>query len=226
MQHRIDHGERLVGAKLGMTSQVVQRALNVAEPVYGWLTSGMLAEPGEPMSGRGFTQARAEPEIALLIRDELAAPVTVAGVLAATESVYGAIEVLESHYTDYRYKRPDVIADNVGAGAVVLGTRPRRPDELDDLGLIGCTFRRRGELVGTAAGAAALGHPAAAVVWLVDALAARGQTLPAGSLVLTDGLTRPVPLVLTDVVIELQEGDKLRLMSPLLRKLAQKTPRS
>ena len=109
---------------------------------------------------------------------------------------------------------------------MVLGTRPRRPDELDDLGLIGCTFRRRGELVGTAAGAAALGHPAAAVVWLVDALAARGQTLPAGSLVLTGGLTRPVPLVLTDVVIELQEGDKLRLMSPLLRKLAQKTPRS
>jgi 2-keto-4-pentenoate hydratase len=52
VQNRIDHGERLVGAKLGMTSQVVQRALNVAEPVYGWLTSGMLAEPGESMEGR------------------------------------------------------------------------------------------------------------------------------------------------------------------------------
>jgi 2-keto-4-pentenoate hydratase len=88
----------------------------------------------------------------LLIRDELSAPVTPDDVLTATEAVYGAIEVLESHYTDYRYKRPDVIADNVGAGAVVLGTRPRRPDELDDLGLIGApsagaassSARRRG----------------------------------------------------------------------------------
>jgi 2-oxo-3-hexenedioate decarboxylase len=51
----------------------------------------------------------------LLIRDELSAPVTPDDVLTATEAVYGAIEVLESHYTDYRYKRPDVIADNVGA---------------------------------------------------------------------------------------------------------------
>jgi len=195
VQDRLDRGDRLVGAKLGMTSRVVQRALNVSEPVYGWLTAGMVAEPGEPLGGRGLVQPRAEPEIAFLLGDELRAPVDIAGVLAATEAVLAAIEIIDSRYAGYRYRRPDVIADNVGSGAVVLGTRRRRPTDLEDLGLIGCVFRSGGEVVGTAAGAAALGHPAAAVAWLVGALAARDRTLPAGSLVLSGGLTAPVPLV-------------------------------
>ena len=57
VQDRLDRGGRLVGAKLGMTSQVVQRAVNVAEPVYGWLTSGMIAT-GEPLGDRGFAPVR------------------------------------------------------------------------------------------------------------------------------------------------------------------------
>jgi 2-oxo-3-hexenedioate decarboxylase len=60
---------------------------------------------------------------------------------------------------------------------------------------VGCVLRRRGEIVATAAGAAVMGHPAAPVAWLVNRLAARGETLPAGSLVLSGGLTAPVPLV-------------------------------
>jgi 2-oxo-3-hexenedioate decarboxylase len=195
VQDRLDRGERIVGAKLGMTSRVVQRALNVAEPVYGWLTSDVLVEPGEPLAARRLVQPRAEPEIALLLGADLRAPTTLAGVLAATEAVLGAVEVLDSRYLDYRYRRPDVIADNVGTGAVVLGTRARRPTDLDDLGLIGCTFRSRGEVVGTASGAAAMGHPAAAVAWLVNSLGPRGRQLDAGSLVLTGGLVGPVPLV-------------------------------
>ena len=55
-------------------------------------------------------------------------------------------------------------------------------------------FRDRGEVVGTAASGAAMGHPAAAVAWLVNTLAARGQRLAAGSVVLTGGLTAPVRL--------------------------------
>ena len=70
----------------------------------------------------------------------------------------------------------------------------RRPGELADLRLTGCVFRSGGEVIGTGAGGAALGHPAAAVAWLVNALAAHGKQLAAGSLVLSGGLTAPVPL--------------------------------
>jgi 2-keto-4-pentenoate hydratase len=48
--------------------------------------------------------------------------------------------------------------------------------------------------VATAAGAAVSGHPAAAVAWLANRLGAQGKSLRAGMLVLSGGLTAPVPL--------------------------------
>ncbi len=194
VQHRLDAGERLVGAKLGMTSGAVRRALNVHEPVYGWLTANMVGTDGELDSG-GLIHPRVEPEIALQMAGSLTAPVSVDDVIETTEYVVGAIEVLDSRFLDYRYRRSDVIADNVGASRVVLGTQRRRPDEVEDLALIGCLLQVNGEVVATAAGGAALGHPAAAVAWLVNALAKQGRSLPDRALVLTGGLTSPIPLL-------------------------------
>jgi 2-oxo-3-hexenedioate decarboxylase len=55
-------------------------------------------------------------------------------------------------------------------------------------------LRVDGEVHGTAAGAAVLGHPAQSVVWLADQLGARGRSLPAGSIVLAGALTDAVEL--------------------------------
>jgi 2-keto-4-pentenoate hydratase len=77
---------------------------------------------------------------------------------------------------------------------VVLGSTPRRPTDLADLKLIGCVFRSHGEIVGTAAAGAAMGHPAAAVAWLVNTLGTRGHYLRPGAVVLSGGLTTSVPL--------------------------------
>jgi 2-keto-4-pentenoate hydratase len=81
----------------------------------------------------------------------------------------------------------------------MLGTRPCRPGELEDLDVLGCVFRCRSGLE-TAAGGAAMGHPAAALVWLAAALAARGEAIEAGSIVLSGGLTASVPLSAGDQV--------------------------
>ena len=63
-----------------------------------------------------------------------------------------------------------------------------------DLGVLGCVFRSPRRAIGTAAGGAVMGDPAAAVVWLASALAARGEHLAAGSVVLSGGLTASVAL--------------------------------
>jgi 2-keto-4-pentenoate hydratase len=65
---------------------------------------------------------------------------------------------------------------------------------------VGCVFSRNGELIATAAGAAVLDHPAAAVAWFVRKLASRGRILPAGSLVLAGALTAAVAVGPGDVV--------------------------
>jgi 2-oxo-3-hexenedioate decarboxylase len=77
----------------------------------------------------------------------------VISVLAATEAVFGAVDILDSRYRDFRFALPDVVADNASAGGVILGPQSRRPDDLVDLRLLGCVFRTGGEVAATAAGA-------------------------------------------------------------------------
>jgi 2-oxo-3-hexenedioate decarboxylase len=187
-------GERLVGAKLGLTSRVKQREMDVDEPLYGLVTSGMLAPYGQPLPTAAFIHPRVEPEIAFLLGRDVPAPATVTSVLAATEAVFGAIDVLDSRYEDFRFRLPDVVADNASAGAFLLGSASRPPADLVDLRLLGCVLRVGGDVVATAAGAATMGHPAAAVAWLANRLAERDEVLRAGWLVFSGGLTAPVPL--------------------------------
>jgi 2-oxo-3-hexenedioate decarboxylase len=102
--------------------------------------------------------------------------------------------VLDSRYENFRFTLPDVIADNASAGLFLLGPTAVRPADVEDLRLLGCVLRVNGNVVATAAGAATMGHPAAAVAWLANRLAGRDQTLKAGMLVFSGGLTEPVPL--------------------------------
>ena len=204
VEHRLQAGEKIIGAKLGLTSRVKRQALGINEPVFGRLTSGMVIPHGEPVQLGELIHPRAEPELAFLIGERIAAPTTVARVLAATESVFPAIEVMDSRYSE-SFRLPDSVADNAGAARVVVGARGRRPDALVDLSVLGCVFRCRG-VTDTAAGGAVMGHPAAALVWLAEALARRGECVEPGSIVLSGGLTASVPLRARGVVIAEFDG--------------------
>jgi 2-oxo-3-hexenedioate decarboxylase len=202
---RLEAGQQLVGAKLGLTSRAKRQVMKVDAPLYGWVTGDMLLPYGEPVDLARFIQPRVEPEIAFLLGRDVPTPATVTSVLAATEAVFAAVDVLDSRYADYRFRLPDVIADNASAGAFLLGPNAVPPAELDDLRLLGCVLRAGGEVVATAAGAATMGHPAAAVAWLANRLAGRGQALRAGMLIFSGGLTEPVPLSWgTTVSVELE----------------------
>ena len=205
VQEKLAGGDTLAGAKLGLTSRIKQRVMNVGSPLYGWVTSSMLLPYGEGVDLSRFIHPRVEPEIAFLLARDVATPATVTGVLAATAAVLAAVDVLDSRYEDFRFALPDVIADNASAGAFLMGPQAVRPGDVEDLRLIGCVLRVGGEVVATAAGAATMGHPAASVAWLANRLADRGQSLTAGMLVFSGGLTEPVPLTLgTSVTVELE----------------------
>ncbi len=191
---KLDAGQRVVGAKLGLTSRAKQQAMGVSDPLYGWLTDAMVAPTGEPLDLAPLIHPRAEPEVAFLLGREVATPATVTSVLAATDAVFAALEILDSRYQDFRFRLPDVIADNASSARFLLGSVAVDPRDAGDLRLVGCVLRHNGEVVATAAGGAVMGHPAASVAWLVNQLAARGETLPAGSIVLSGGLTAPVPV--------------------------------
>ena len=185
--------------KLGLTSAAKQQQMHVDEPAYGWLLQGAQVEVGTALRCEELIQPRAEPEIAFLIGSELAGPgVTSTHVLAATTAVMPALDVLDSRYAGYRFTLPAVVADNVSSARYALGA-PVQADGID-LRLLGCVFEKNGELLDTAAGAAVLDHPAAAVAWFVRSLHARGRRLEAGTVVLAGALTAAVPVAPGDVV--------------------------
>jgi 2-oxo-3-hexenedioate decarboxylase len=186
-------GATVVGAKLGLTSRAKQAEMGVHEPIGGWLTDRMALGPGEPLVVDTLGQPRCEPEIALRLARPLAGEgTTAADVLAATDAVMVAIEVLDSRYRDYRFTLPDVVADDASAARWVVGP-PVDPRGLE-LDLVGFVFERDGALLATAAGAAVLGHPAEAVAWWVRHLAVRDLGLDAGAIVLSGALTGAVAI--------------------------------
>jgi 2-oxo-3-hexenedioate decarboxylase len=189
----------LAGWKLGVTSRAKQAQVGVREPVRGFLAAQYALDLGAPLVVGEHIQPRAEPEIVFVMGADLSGPaVTSADVLAATQSVAVGIEILDSRYRDYKFTMADVVADNTSAGRFVIG--PAMPAAGLDLRLIGVLLEHNGEVIATAAGAAALGHPASAVAWLVRSLAAEDEGLRAGDIVLSGGLTAAVPIAAGDVV--------------------------
>ncbi len=194
IQRKLADGERLIGAKIGLTSRAKQESMGVHEPVYAWLTDRMLVPPETPLSLGDLIHPRAEPEIVFVLQRDLAGPgVSAQAVVDATSVVCCGLEIIDSRYANFRFTLADVVADNASSARFMLGAR-RVPPEFD-LALEGCLLEVDQELVATAAGAAVLGHPAEAVAHLANALGARGRGLEAGWVVLSGGLTEAQPLL-------------------------------
>jgi 2-keto-4-pentenoate hydratase len=191
----------IIGARLGLTSVAKQRQMKVSEPLYGWLTGDMAIDVGQALRCEDFIQPRCEPEIAFVLAEDIAGPhVTAAQVLAATAAIGPAIDVLDSRYAGYGCTLADVIADNASGAGFLMGGQASDPAGID-LRLTGVVLEKNGELVATAAGAAVLGHPAAAVAWLARSLAARGRGLKAGQIVLSGALTEAIAVEPGDVIV-------------------------
>ncbi|MBD3782013.1 MAG: 4-oxalocrotonate decarboxylase, partial [Micrococcales bacterium] len=160
-------GKRPVAAKLGLTSVAKQQQMNVAEPAYGWLLEGSQVEVGTELPCGELIQPRCEPEIAFLVGRDLEGPdVSAAEVLAATDAVMPAIDVLDSRYAGYSFTLPAVVADNISSARFALG-RPTPVTGLD-LRLLGCLLEVDGRLVATAAGAVVISGGLTPPVDLLD----------------------------------------------------------
>jgi 2-keto-4-pentenoate hydratase len=88
---------------------------------------------------------------------------------------------------------------------VVLGSTPTSLGDVD-LRLAGCVLYGNGEVVETGAGAAVLGSPINALVWLANTVGPLGVALQAGHVVLPGSMTRAVPVSAGDTVVAAMAG--------------------
>ena len=161
---RVAAGATVRGRKLGLTSRRTQQLLGVDEPTFGVLTDDMFVDDGAELSLAELVAPRVEAELAFVLAADLAGPGRHHGRRARPRSAACCprIEVVDSRIADWRSRIADTVADNAGAARVVLGAAPRPVAGLD-LRLLGVLLSRNGAPIDSGAGAAALGHPAAAL---------------------------------------------------------------
>jgi 2-keto-4-pentenoate hydratase len=185
---RLQQGRRIVGCKIGLTSLAVQEQLGVDQPDFGMLFDDMGYGDGQPIPLAGLQQPKIGAEIAFVLGRDLDMRVPgLADVMHAIDYALPALEVIGSRIADWNIKFVDTVADNASSSAYVLGGTPRKLGEID-LRLCGMVLARRGEPVSVGAGAACLGNPLNAVVWLARIMEVLGQPLRAGTLVLSGAL--------------------------------------
>jgi 2-oxopent-4-enoate/cis-2-oxohex-4-enoate hydratase len=194
IQRRVDAGETIVGKKIGVTSKVVMNMLNVNQPDFGQMTSGMVFNEGESIRADTMIAPRAEAEVAFILKRDLMGPgVTAADVLRATECVMPCFEIVDSRIKDWKIKIQDTVADNASCGVLTLGGQRKSPRQLD-LALAGMVLEKNGEIVSTSAGAAVQGSPVNAVAWLANTLGRLGIGLKAGEVILSGSQSPLVPV--------------------------------
>jgi len=206
---QLAQGRQVIGHKIGLTSRAMQQASQIDEPDYGTLLDDMryTCTPGQVLHipFHNFIAPRVEVELAFVLKHELRGPnITVEQVLAATDYVTPAVEIIDARieqfdrHTNIMRKVFDTISDNAANAGIVLGGERVNPNTTN-LPWCGAVLKQNGVVEETGLAAGVQGHPAVGIAWLANKLAPWGEHLAAGEIVLAGSFTRPVGAKVGDV---------------------------
>ncbi|MUL46269.1 2-keto-4-pentenoate hydratase [Mycobacterium sp. CBMA293] len=190
IRQRVAEGARVVGHKVGLSSEAMQKMMGVDEPDYGHLLDDMEVFEDKPVLTSKFLLPRVEVEVGFVLADDLpGAGCTEDDVLAATAAFAPAIELIDTRITNWQVKLCDTIADNASSAGWVLGKERVSPKDIDIRG-IDAVLKCNGEVLGEGRSDAVLGNPVTAVAWLARKVDQFGVRLKAGDVVLPGACMR------------------------------------
>lgn len=197
MAQKLAQGREIIGWKIGLTSKVMQDALGITTPDSGVIYDDMDFADGCTVPADRFIQPRIEAEIAFVMKAPLEGKVTREDVLAATDFVAPAIEILDTRIlrNDPQTGKTrvifDTVSDNAANGGIVLGPQKHAPEAFD-LRWVGAILTKNDEVVATGLGAAVLNDPVMGIVWLSERMGQYGQRIEAGQVVLAGSFIAPI----------------------------------
>jgi 2-oxo-3-hexenedioate decarboxylase len=196
----LDSHDCWIGLKAGLTSRAKQKMVNIDEPILGQLLSSNVVH-GRMLHLDKMNQPRVEPEVAFCFGKEVTGhEENEEEVLTAVDYAFPALEILDSRFEKYKFQIQDVVADNASTARVVLG-ESRFPLDKEKLGSMKVSLLINGELCERGTADAVLGHPLTSALWVARKWASLGRTIPAGSILLTGGITTAIPISKGDTVV-------------------------
>jgi len=200
--HRLAHGWKSVGRKIGFTNRTIWPRYGVYEPIWGYVYDRTLVRAtnnAAAVSLTGLVQPRIEPEICFGLKSRPPVTKDPQALLACIEWIAHSVEIVQCHHPDWRLKLPDSTADNGLHGKLVLGT-PVAVEKIAGLAaalpFLKVSLSKGGEVKDQGIGANVLGSPLLALAFLVEALATQTESPPleAGEIVSTGTLTDAHPV--------------------------------
>jgi 2-oxo-3-hexenedioate decarboxylase len=205
-QRKEARGSKIVGLKMGMTSWTKLAQMGLKAPVYGFLADHFSVADGSVVDCSKLNHSKIDAQIGFVTKSPIHGPGCHIGqVLAATDFVIPVLGVNGSRYENLEFDLISEVAENASSTHFIIGGQMAGFAELD-LRTLGVVMEKNGEVVALGAGAAVLGHPAVSVVMLANLLAERGEHIPAGSFIMTGGITAAVPVMPGDNITVRYQG--------------------
>jgi len=203
---RIAAGERPLGWKVGLGAPASMERMQIKAPVVGFLMQRALLLSGSTVSFSGFTKPVAECEIAARMAKDLPGGASPDDALAAVKDIFPAIELadfdppptadnLDAVLAGDIYQRHVILCGNTRAGGSVAGLTSR-------------LIRRGAQAANTTDPEALTGKLPDIVALVANTLAAYGEKLSAGDVIITGSITPPI-------ILEPDETDLTHALDPI-----------
>jgi 2-keto-4-pentenoate hydratase len=187
---RIAAGEKPLGWKVGLGAPATMKSLGLQAPVVGYLMQRSLLLSGSTVSFAGWTKPVAECEICVRMAIDLPGGATGDGALAAVKEILPAIELADLDEPPTSETLDTVLATGMYHRNVVLGGNTRFGGSTD--GLTSRLFRRGVEAAKTTDPEALTGKLPDIVAVVANTLAAYGERLRAGDIIIAGSITPPI----------------------------------
>lgn len=199
---RIARGERPAGYKIGFTNRGIWSKYNVQAPIWApvWdSTLALLDGAQAEVSLLGMVQPRLEPEIVFGFASTPKPGATEAELTRCLAWVAHGVEIVHTHFDDWRFAAPDTVADFGLHGRLLVGPRVDVSEFAAlgaELAALQLELHEGRSRVDSGQGSAVLDGPLNALRVWVDAMASQTPQWPinAGDVVTTGTLTDAWPL--------------------------------
>ena len=187
-----ESGEIIRGHKVALTTNAARVHLGVDEPCFGHILDTRIYANGSAVPLSELADPHCEAEIAFFLKDDLRGPgATPVQVMAATQAVLPAIELVDLKVQGEGIGATDVIAHQALHGGVIIGSR-MIDLAANDLQYEGATVEYNGLLVGSGTGFEVMGNPINPIVWLANKMAEFDDYLRVGEIVISGSVVTPI----------------------------------